>query len=195
MLIKRRRKSPEIIKEEAKKVLDTKALVDVAEDELEKEFGVKGILSVFSNDNIDSSYSKIPPVLTDIPSKELGNYFHTAVQNKVYIRSVLCQVESLKRQEINNLQPIKAKVFSKFNSRVSITEKELALHEDIEAKKILNKISILNEKVEILTCILKNFEDIIFDLSREVSRREGDFAQEGRIDSINNKKFNKRGGY
>jgi hypothetical protein len=94
----------------------------------------------------------------------------------------------LLREETEKLDDIRDRVFSAQPLKMSITEKELKLRGDVKAIPILEKVKYMEEKVNMLSTYLENLVDGIFDISREISRRGGDFNDQNRLENVNNKR-------
>jgi hypothetical protein len=156
-------------------------------DRIEEELGDESI-ELFDNSNIDSNYLKLPFHLDDIQSNELGRYLHAFTQQKIWARTLFSRVKAIIYDETEKLRVHKERVFSGCDKKLSITEKEIRLSVDPQAKPILERLEYAQQKAEMLATYIDNLDDGIFDVSREVSRRGGDFKDQNRLENVSNKR-------
>jgi hypothetical protein len=163
--------------------------------QVEKELANEGIV-LFNNDNVEDDYLVLPANITDAGHKELGRYLNAFTQQKMWVRTNLGRVKSMLREATRELDEIRDKVYSKYPVKMSVTEKELKLRSDEEyggrAKELINEIALLQEKSYILDDYLENLIDGIFNISREISRRDSDINDEAREHNVGNKKAVRR---
>ena len=182
-LKKIKREEPEDIEESAKDVFSEKTRSEKIVEELEGQS-----IRMFTNDSVDSDYLQLPPHLDEVPSNELGRYLHTFTQQKIWVRTIASRVGAMLREKEEELIPIKERVFSSLDKKLSVTEKELKLFVDEDAKELVEEIKYLDEKCSMLDSYMDNLIDGIFSISREISRREGDFRDSQRVDNVNIKR-------
>lgn len=180
-----KREEPNEIEDNAKEVFAG----ETRSEKIVEELITKGV-HMFTNDSVDDEYLMLPPHLDDLPSNELGRYLHTFTQQKIWVRTITSHVGAMLREKEEAFIPIKARIFSEQDKKLSITEKELKLFVDDEAKEKIVDIKYLEEKCEMLNSYMENLIDGIFSISREISRREGDFKDSQRVDSVGNKRRN-----
>lgn len=130
----------------------------------------------------------MPNFLDDLESKELGKYFHTFTMQRIYERGLMNRVGAVLRAFEETLKPIKAKVYKTLDKRMSVSEKDIYLYEDAEAKEILDEVYVYREKYLFIEQHLQSLEHAIFDISREITRRQGDFDSSNRDENISNKR-------
>lgn len=152
-------------------------------DEVDEFLKENSIVS-FDKNNIVEEYLILPQFLTDVESRELGRFFHTFTQQKLWVRTVYSRMNALLMSYQAKLDNRKAIIYSKLPARMSVTEKELSLQGDKEAREILDEINKLKIRVDVLKHYLDNLVDGIFDISREITRRGGDFDDDKRNDRI-----------
>jgi len=181
-----KREEPDEVAESAKVVFKGDTRYEQIEAELVTTAGIK----MFTNDTVDSEYLQLPPHLDDEQSKELGRYLHTFTQQKIWVRTFMSRVGAMLREKEDEFAPIKDRVFSSQDKKMSVTEKELKLSVDLEAMEKIEELQFLQEKYNMLSDYMDNLVDGIFSISREISRREGDFKDQGRVDNVNNKRRN-----
>lgn len=154
-------------------------------DQIEKELGVEGIVP-FNNSNVMEDYLQLPADLTESTSKELGRYFNAFTQQKAWTRTLLGRVSVMLKELDAELDNFRKEVFAELPAKMSAKEKELHLIE--QASDLIAHSNHLKSKKLILDNYLENLIDILFVVSREVSRREGDWSVEKRGHNIDNKR-------
>lgn len=165
---------------------EKRMLVDEITDEL-KEKGV--IFFTPENSlNIDEKYLVLPKDLTEIPSRLLGNYLNAFTQQRMYMRTLIgwqeLIYEEAKRVYYDKSIPL-YKELSK--QKISETTKERIINNDENVKEYFIKMRNEQEKLELLKYSLASIEDAIFLISREISRRSGDYETENRNENVQNK--------
>ena len=138
----------------------------------------------FDNSTVEQEYLRLPAILADVSSRELGCYLHTFTQQKMWVRTLKGRIDALIREAENDLDIIRAKVYAGLPTRMAVAEKELNLLEDSRARELLEAIKQHRTKADMLKNYLESLDDGLFNISREVSRRMGDFNQEGRAHTI-----------
>jgi hypothetical protein len=153
--------------------------------EMLEEFEDKGIV-FSSNKSIDAEYLELPTYLDTATTTDLGRYMHTLTQQLCYVRGVQAQIAAYVRIFENELNIEKLRIFKALPARMSITEKELNLLDDDKAKVIIEQLNHYDNKLETLNAYLKNLNDSIFNVSRELTRRIGDGNVFGRNENVQN---------
>ena len=131
--------------------------------------------------HIDKDYLTLPQNITDVPAKELGEYLNAFTQQKVYMRTLLgyaelfCEEERRKYQDASELRYREL-----LGTKLSETAKEREVNSDPDVKPCYEEYMDYKNKVRLLNFNISSIEDIIFLISREVSRRTGDFNEENR---------------
>ncbi len=160
-------------------------------DQVERDLKRDGIV-LFDNENILKDYLRLPADITEVPSKDLGRYFNTMTKQKMWVRTLLGRTGALLRELEEELDDIRGKVYSQLPAKMSVKEKELKLRSDERygerAIELLQKVAVMQEKRKILLDYLDNLVDAIFNISREISRRESDWNDETRENSIDRKR-------
>ncbi|MCX7985304.1 MAG: hypothetical protein N3A63_10455, partial [Bacteroidetes bacterium] len=165
---------------------EKRLLVDEITDEL-KEKGV--IFFTPENSlNIDEEFLVLPKDLTEIPSRLLGNYLNAFTQQRMYMRTLIgwqeLVYEEVKRIYYDKSIPL-YKELSK--QKISETAKERIINNDEEVKEYFIKMKDEKKKLELLMYSLASIEDAIFLISREISRRNGDYEIESRNENVQNR--------
>lgn len=177
------------LKKVAKKKVDPKEILkqkrsycDTVHDEL-KEKGVDFFSPVENGGtlNINHDFLELPTNITDVPTRELGEYLNAFTQQKAYLRTLLGYAEMFAeeaRLEYMSASEIRYREF--LATKLSETAKEREVNTDPEVRPHYDKWCDCRNKVKLLSYNIASVEDIIFMLSREVSRRVGDFNEENR---------------
>lgn len=162
------------------------ALVDRLTKEIE-DMGVKMFTPIEMGGqlNIDSDYLTLPKNITDIPSQFLGQYLNAFTQQRMYMRTLIgwqtVVLEEAKRNYYA-VSEVRYKELSK--TKLSETAKERELNSDPNIKPYFMEYKDQKRKLELLELTLLSIEDAIFLISREVSRRTGDFNTENRTYNV-----------
>lgn len=160
-----------------------KSLLDTIEEELEGE----GIVQ-FSNSTVDRDYLVLPPHLDEQDARDIGRYLHTFTQQRVWTRTLLAKVGVLLKEAREHLDKQRALIYITLPVKMSVTEKELSLYSNADACKALENVKAVSAKYDMLDSYMKNLEDIIFDVSREISRRGTDISGFNRAENIDVKR-------
>lgn len=149
-----------------------------------KERGVT-LISPDNYLNIEDEYLVLPREVTEVPSKELGELLNAYTQQKVYMRTILGQlelvVEETKRAYFTATEP-HYKRYS--GERLSETAKDRIINSIEGVKPLYEEYNDAVRKKSLVEITIANIEDIIFMLSREVTRRNADFDTDSRNYSV-----------
>lgn len=171
-------------KKEKQKVNPKEVLKSRIEQGLEEDGVV--FFTPDKNLNIDSDYLSLPRDITDITNKELGQYLNAFTQQKVYMRTVKGWVDSKLREATFKYQEATRDIYKELSDKKwseKAKERELVTNPDVT--EIYNDMIEAQERCQLVQYSIDNIEDIIFMISREVSRRTGDFKEENRNYSVN----------
>ena len=147
----------------------------------------------FDNSDIMDDYLKLPADITEELSKELGKYFSSFTKQKMWVRTLIGRVKALKRQTDSELDVLRLAVYNSLPSKMSVTEKEIHLKNDSKkAQQLIRTMQYLTDKKDMLENYIDNLIDGITMISREISRRTGDWENEEREHNIGNIKRNRR---
>lgn len=159
-------------------------------DNLESDLESEGVVfwEVNKNLNIQEDYLTLPAEITEVPSRELGEYLNAFTQQKMYLRT-LCgrvevQVEDARRKYIKSSE----KLYNTLsNGKMSETAKERIINADSTVEPFYYEYREWQQRLNLLSQSIANIEDAIFLLSREVSRRTSDFDDENRNYNVGKK--------
>lgn len=174
------------LKKKSKKVNPVKVLKSYC-DRVHNELEEKGV-SFFTPDvqlNIDGDYLVLPHNITEVPSSVLGEYLNAYTQQKVYMRTLLGYAEMYAEEaRLEYIAVSESKYRELLPTKYSETTKEREVNTSEEVKPAFEKWCDCKNKVKLLNYNITSIEDIIFMLSREVSRRVGDFNDENRNHNV-----------
>ena len=131
--------------------------------------------------NIDEEHLVLPKDITEVPAKSLGKYLNAFTQQKMYMRTLIgwceCMIEDSRRVYMS----VAIEHYKKANStKMSEKAKDTEVNNHPEVLPLYNNYRDLQIKKSMLDLQLSNLEDAIFLISREISRRNGDFENETR---------------
>jgi hypothetical protein len=151
---------------------------------IEDELEIQGAV-FFDEDklNIDPENLVLPREITEVPSKSLGEYLNAFTQQKMYLRTLLGRtslvLEEKKRAYINMSKDVYRK-YSIESTKLSETAKDRLINSNETVVPYYHDFSDYQKKYEILELSILSIEEAIFMLSREVTRRTGEFNDENR---------------
>lgn len=131
--------------------------------------------------DIEDSYLSLPSEITEVPSRQLGEYLNAFTQQKIYLRTILGRTELQVEDSRRKYMEASAEAYRELsNSKMSETAKERIINSSEEVQPFYYEYIDYKNKLKLVEYSINNIEDIIFMLSREVTRRTGDFAEENR---------------
>ena len=126
-----------------------------------KEFLVEVNVPIFTNDNIDVDYLRLPRDLTVLPTQEISKYLNAIVQQKMYVRTLVSQARAIYREAKSDFDKEKCRVFASAPPKMSVTEKELRVFQDTQAEESRRYMEQSLEKYDFLKDILESYGTII----------------------------------
>ena len=160
-----------------------KSYLDKMEAELEKKGAV--FFDADTNLNITAEYLELPPEITEVTSRDLGEYLNAFTQQKVYLRTLLGRTELLVEEARRKYFEASADLYRKYSiDKMSETAKERMINAHPTVQPLYYEFVDCRKKQSLVEYSIANIEDIIFMLSREVSRRTGDFNEENRAHNV-----------
>lgn len=160
-----------------------KAYIDTIEDSLTAD-GV--IFFDESRLEIDNDFLMLPSSITEVSSRDLGEYLNAFTQQKIYMRTLLGRVELfLEEAKRAYLSAGDTAYKALSNGKLSETAKERLITSDDKVRPLYYEYVDFLRKKDLLEKTILNIEDAIFMLSREVSRRSADFDEENRNYNVN----------
>lgn len=136
--------------------------------------------------NIDSTYLVLPMDLTDTTSKELGRYLNAYTQQRIYIRTLIGWQQLVLEQAKRKYYEVSTPVYNTLTKKdfPSETSKERFINNHPQIKDTFFEFRDEQRKLDLLYLNLNSIDDAIFLISREISRRVGDFDTERRNDNV-----------
>lgn len=135
--------------------------------------------------NIASDYLNMPLDITETPSQLLGQHLNAFTQQKMYMRTLigwqLIFLEEAKRKYYSVSDPVYKQLSGQ---KLSETAKERVLNNDPRIQPAFFEYKDCKRKLDLLELNILSIEDAIFQISREISRRTGDFNTETRNHNV-----------
>lgn len=167
----------------AEKINPKELLKKSLSDRIEEELAKEGVHQFSPNEelHIDAEHLHLPYEITEVSSKDLGEYLNAYTQQKMYIRTLIgwveCMIEDARREYTEVSVPFYKLVNA---TKMSEKAKDIEVNNEPTVVPYYNKLQDLKIKKSVLEHNLASIEDAIFLISREVSRRTGDFNDERR---------------
>lgn len=182
------------VAETKRQKVNPKAIMKSYSDKLQGELEVKGVDFFTPTDidpngslNINRDYLTLPQNITDVPTKELGEYLNAFTQQKAYMRTLVGYAELFceeARRKYVSASEVRYREL--LGSKLSETAKEREVNSDPDVLLVYEEFMDYKNKVKLLNTNISSIEDIVFMLSREVSRRTGDFKDDMRNYNVDN---------
>lgn len=182
------------VAETKRQKVNPKAIMKSYSDKLQGELEVKGVDFFTPTDidpngslNINRDYLTLPQNITDVPTKELGEYLNAFTQQKAYMRTLVGYAELFceeARRKYVSASEVRYREL--LGSKLSETAKEREVNSDPDVLPVYEEFMDYKNKVKLLNMNISSIEDIVFMLSREVSRRTGDFKDDMRNYNVDN---------
>ena len=138
--------------------------------------------------HIDKNYLSLPQNITEVYAKELGEYLNAFTQQKMYMRTLVGYAELFceeARREYLEASGVRYREL--LGSKLSETAKEREVNSDPNVRPYYEKYVDYKNKIKLLNFNIQSIEEAIFMLSREVSRRTGDYENERRDYNVQRK--------
>lgn len=159
--------------------------------DLDSELEAKGVVifkptEMEGNLNIDSDYLTLPQDITEVTSQELGRYLNAYTQHRMYMRTLIGWQQLALEEAKRNYYDVSVPIYSTLNKKdfPSETSKERYINNHPEVVDYFYAFRDENRKLDLLYLNLSSIDDAIFLISREISRRTGDFNLEKRNDNV-----------
>ena len=154
---------------------------------MEKDLARSGV-TLFEPSNgtldINSDYLTLSAELTDIPSKELGEHLNAFTQQKMYMRTLVGRMEIFVEEAKRKYMEVSTQYYKELPPKLAESAKERLVVQEPDVKPLYEEYIDLTKKLSIVKMQVENIEDAIFLLSREVTRRTGDFSDENRAYNV-----------
>lgn len=161
-------------------------------DSIEDDLSAQGVVFFDNNTGLDinEEYLQLPREITEVTSRDLGEYLNAFTQQKVYLRTVLGRVELLEEEARRAYYASTDSLYKKYSTqRMSETAKDRVINADDSVKPLLEEYRDAKSRVQMVKYAIDNVEDICFMLSREVTRRNADFESESRASNVQSRRY------
>ena len=170
---KREKMNPKEVLEQRRSYCDT------LEEDLENQ-GVD-FFSPSVSLNIDKNYLVLPLHITEVSTRELGEHLNAFTQQKMYMRTLVGYAELLAEEARRKYTEASEERYKELlGTKLSETAKEREVNSDPNVLPYYEEYMDCRNKIKLLNFNIQSIEEAIFMLSREVSRRTGDYETERR---------------
>ena len=155
----------------------------ILKNKVENELSEKGVVFFMPDENlnINTEYLVLPNDITEVTNKELGQYLNAFTQQKIYMRTLKGWAESRSKNATFKYYEASKELYSNLSDKKwSEKAKERYIITNSDVREEYEEMLERQEECQLIQYSIENIEDIIFMLSREVSRRTGDFNEENR---------------
>ena len=138
--------------------------------------------------HIDSDYLSLPQNITEVSARDLGEYLNAFTQQKMYMRTLVGYAELFMEEARREYMAVSDSKYKELlKTKLSETAKEREVNSDPSVLPSYEKFMDFKMKVRLLNSNIQSIEEAIFMLSREVSRRTGDYENERRDYNVQRK--------
>lgn len=184
MALKKVSKEPEKVNP-LKSLKERKSYVDSMQQELEDK-GVTFFDPSNQSLNIDTDYLSLPANITEVPARNLGELLNAFTQQKAYMRTLLGWAKMYYDEaQVKYMQESQSLYKKLSETKMSEKAKEREINTDPEIFPFYEAMMNKQRACYLLEMNIESIEDIIFMVSREVSRRTGDFQEDTRNYNVN----------
>lgn len=152
-------------------------------ERIEEELSTQGVrpFDVDNHLSINERVLDLPPEITEIPSKDLGELLNAYTQQKVYYRTILGRCELVLEEKKREYFSVTKTQYQRMSyEKLSETAKDRILNSKEDVEPFYYAYMDASYKVSLVKKSIESIEDIIFMLSRELTRRAGDMFDENR---------------
>ena len=155
-------------------------------DEVHEELEERGVDFFKPSDDggslhIDTDYLSLPQNITEVSARDLGEYLNAFTQQKMYMRTLVGYTEALMEEARRDyLEVSNPRYQALLNTKLSETAKEREVNSNPKVLPYYERYTDYKIKAKLLNLNIQSIEEAIFMLSREVSRRTGDYENERR---------------
>ena len=138
--------------------------------------------------HIDRDYLSLPQNITEVSARELGEYLNAFTQQKMYMRTLVGYAELFAEEARRKYMAMSENRYRELlGSKLSETAKEREVNSDPIVLPCYEEYMDYKNKIKLLNFNIQSIEEAIFMLSREVSRRTGDYENERRDYNVQRK--------
>ena len=176
------------LKQNKKQKINPRELHKSYLDKIEDGLTSDGVVFFDNTDklNINEDFLTLPPLITEVTSRELGEFLNAFTQQKMYLRTLLGRTElMLEEAKRSYITASETNYKALSNGKLSETAKERLINSDEKVKPLYYEYVDWLKRKDILEYNILNIEDALFMISREVTRRNADFDEENRNYNVN----------
>lgn len=131
--------------------------------------------------HIDKDYLSLPQSITEVSARDLGEYLNAFTQQKMYMRTLVGYAELFMEEARRKYMSVsESKYRALLGTKLTETAKEREINSDPEVLPYFEDFMDYKNKIKLLNFNIQSIEEAIFLISREVSRRTGDYENERR---------------
>lgn len=131
--------------------------------------------------HIDKDYLTLPQNITEVSARDLGEYLNAFTQQKMYMRTLVGYAELFAEEARREYMAVSETRYKELlGTKLSETAKEREVNSDPNVLPCYENYMDYKNKIKLLNFNIQSIEEAIFMLSREVSRRTGDYENERR---------------
>ena len=175
---------------ESKKINPKEVLKKSYSDRIQQELEDQGV-DFFSPSeaggslHIDGDYLSLPQNITEVTARDLGEYLNAFTQQKMYMRTLVGYAELLGEEARREYMEVSNPRYQALlNTKLTETAKEREVNSNPSVLPYYEKYMEYKHKIKLLNLNIQSIEEAIFMLSREVSRRTGDYEHERRASNV-----------
>lgn len=162
-------------------------------DKIQKDLEDQGVDFFTPSENggslhIDKNYLSLPQNITEVSARDLGEYLNAFTQQKMYMRTLVGYAELFAEEAKRKYMAVSDTRYKELlGTKLSETAKEREVNSDPNVLPCYEEYMDYKNKIKLLNFNILSIEEAIFMLSREVSRRTGDFENERRDYNVQRK--------
>lgn len=138
--------------------------------------------------HIDKNYLSLPQNITEVSARDLGEYLNAFTQQKMYMRTLVGYAELFCEEARREYMAVSESRYKELlGTKLSETAKEREVNSNPKVLPYYEKYMDYRNKIKLLNFNIQSIEEAIFMLSREVSRRTGDYENERRDYNVQRK--------
>lgn len=138
--------------------------------------------------HIDKDYLNLPRNITEVSARDLGEYLNAFTQQKMYMRTLVGYAELYCEEARRKyMSASETKYRELLGTKLSETAKEREVNSNPSVQPYYEEYMDFRNKIKLLNFNIQSIEEAIFMLSREVSRRTGDYENERRDYNVQRK--------
>lgn len=139
--------------------------------------------------HIDANFLSLPQNITEVSARDLGEYLNAFTQQKMYMRTLVGYAELYCEEARRKYMAVSDSKYKELlGSKLTETAKEREVNSHPEVLPHYEEFVDFKNKIKLLNFNIQSIEEAIFMLSREVSRRTGDYENERREDNVSKKR-------